>query len=101
MVLPVESFGSTVRLPMLLVPSPWPIQRHPGSVAFIASSLRQTPPPAAPTHIRHGPSLSQAGEIASAATRPEKFPVPLAPPSFMLSGPRLVHTGPCGTVDPR
>src|SRR5829696_2285027 len=94
MVSPFSSFGSTAREPMLFVPSPWPIQRHPGSSALIALSVRQTPPPAAPTHRRHGPLSSHDGEIASAATRPEKLPVPLAPPSVVRRGPRLAHAAP-------
>src|SRR5262249_29195311 len=80
---------------MLLVPSPWPIQRHCGSSGLIASSVRHTPPPAAPAQSRHGPFTSHAGEIASAAMRPEKLPVPLAPPAVVLIGPRLAHAGPC------
>src|SRR5260221_6508117 len=90
-----------VRLPMLLVPRPCPIHRHPGSSVRIASSLRHTPPPAAPTQTRQPPPIRHAGEIASAATRPEKFPDPLAPPSVVLDGPRLIHAGPCPSMDPR
>src|SRR5687767_13347566 len=96
MVLPVSSFGSSVRLPILLVPSPSPIQRQPTSSGCIASSDRQTPPPAVPTHRRHGPWSAHAGEIASAETRPEKLPDPLAPPSVVLEGPRLIHAAPPG-----
>src|SRR5262245_23033362 len=93
-VLPVASLGSTVSAPMLLVPRPWPIQRHFGSSGCIASSVRQTPPPAAPAHRRHGPFTWHVGEIASAAIRPEKLPVPLAPPAVVLIGPRLAHAAP-------
>ena len=65
---------------MLLVPSPWPIQRHPASSVFIASSLRQTPPPAVPTHSRHAPFTLARGEIASADDAAREVPEPLAPP---------------------
>src|SRR6266542_6253787 len=101
MVSPLASLGSTVRLPMLLVPSPWPIQRQPASSARIASSLRQTPPPAAPTQTRQPPSIRHAGEIASAAMRPEKFPEPLAPPAVVLDGPRLIQAGPSPIIEAR
>ena len=60
----------------------------------MALSVRHTPPPAVPTQRRHGPFTTHAGEMASAATRPEKLPVPLAPPSVVLSGPRLDHAAP-------
>src|SRR4051812_5900271 len=80
---------------MLFVPNPVPIQRHPGSDVFIPSSLCQTPPPAAPTHRRHAPLPLHAGEIASAETRPEKLPDPLAPPALVDDGPRLIQALPC------
>ncbi len=59
---------------MLFVPRPRDTHRHFGSVVFIASSVRHTPPPPAPTHIRQAPCSVQAGEIASAVTRPETLP---------------------------
>src|SRR6266540_971683 len=95
MVSPLGSFGSSARLPMLFVPSPCPIQRQFKSSVRMASSLRQTPPPAVPAQSRQGPLTAQIGEIASAEMRPEKLPVPLAPPADVLSGPRLVHADPC------
>ena len=61
---------------MLFVPSPSLTHRQPTSVVFMASSVRHTPPPAVPTHKRHGRVTKQFGEIASAATRPEMFLVP-------------------------
>src|SRR3954471_17067339 len=86
---------------MLLVPSPCPIHRQARSPVLIASSLRQTPPPAEPSQSRHGPSSVHAGEIASAATRPEKFCVATVGSWTVVSGPRLAHAGPCATLDPR
>ena len=81
---------------MLLVPRPLPIQRHFGSVSFIASSVRQTPPPAVPTHTVHAPVALQRGEIAIVDTRPD---VVIALPAFWsVSGPRLTHGAPCGVL---
>src|SRR5262245_1660630 len=83
---------------MLLVPSPCEIQRHPTSSVFIASSVRQTPPPAAPTQSRHGPSSSQVGEMAIAATRPDTVLVLPESGSWMLvSGPSDVQTASVAT----
>ena len=70
---------------MLFVPIPRDTQRHFGSSGCIASSVRHTPPPAAPTQRRHGPTSLHCGEIARAETRPEKF----ALPSKLVIGPRL------------
>jgi hypothetical protein len=75
-------------LPMLLVRRPLPIQRHAGSVVFIASSVRQMPPPAVPTQRRQRRARSHRGEIASADTRPDTFSLP---PAITVSGPRLIH----------
>ena len=83
---------------MLFVPRPRPIHRHFGSVVFIASSVRQTPPPAVPTHSRHPPLRAQRGEIASVETRPDTFAVaPLALTS-VVSGPIDVQTLPLAVV---
>ena len=82
---------------MLFVPSPCEIHRHPGSVVFIASSVRQTPPPAVATQRRHGDVNWHAGEIASAATRPETF----SEPTTLVSGPRVVQTPPLAWANPR
>src|SRR5687768_11426553 len=95
MVSPDGSFGSSVRLPMLFVPRPCDTQRHPTSSLFIASSLRQTPPPAVPTHSRQRPSSSQVGEMASAETRPDTdSELPDVGLCRLVSGPRLVQIAP-------
>src|SRR4051812_9056883 len=83
---------------MLLVPRPCPIQRQPRSSGCMASSERHTPPPAVPTHNRHGPWSAHVGAMARAETRPEKLPEPLAPPSVVLEGPRLAQAAPFACV---
>src|SRR5262245_14619878 len=87
---------------MLLVPRPAPIQRHPGSVVFIASSVRHTPPPAVPTHSRQPRRRSQSGEIARADTRPDTLSDSIVAPEFKLvSGPSDAQIAPSGCPDDR
>ena len=73
---------------MLFVPRPCPTHRHFGSVVVIASSVRQTPPPAVPTQSRQRPINSQRGDTSSAETRPETVSSVL-PDTSVVSGPRL------------
>src|SRR5436190_11206378 len=84
---------------MLFVPSPVPTHFHLGSVVRIASSLRHTPPPAVPTHIRQPPLRAQRAEIARAETRPEMLPDAL-PLLETVEGPRFCHTS-SGVAPPR
>src|ERR1044071_7462063 len=78
---------------MLFVPSPRDTHRHLGSVGFIASSVRHTPPPAVPTHSRQAPRSWQRGEIASVDTRPETVFCSDVPGfSRLVSGPSDVQT---------
>src|SRR5689334_11522398 len=89
------------RLPVLLVPSPCDIQRQPTSSVLSASSVRQTPPPAVATHIRHRPLAVHVGDTASAATRPDTFWELCVVGSWMLvSGPSDVQIAPA-LVPPR
>ena len=50
--------------------------------------------PRCPPTAGTAPRVAQDGEIASAATRPEKLPVPLAPPRVVLRGPEAGPRGP-------
>lgn len=70
-VLPAASFGSTTSEPIALDVMPLPAGVHVGFAA-VASSVRNTPPPAAPIHIRQPRfGLPQFGSMASAVVRPE------------------------------
>jgi hypothetical protein len=76
-VFPLASFGSTISEPKLLVGRLLSGAIQAG-VAAVASFVRQTPPPAAATHSRHGApagadALPQLGSIASAVTRPDSL----------------------------
>src|SRR6266576_1428512 len=70
MVLWVVSFGSSSSDPIAFVPKPPETKVQFAPAPFRALSLRQTPPPAAPTQTRQ-PVFAQAGEIAKAVIRPE------------------------------
>src|SRR5438309_956730 len=75
MVCPLASLGSTAREPIELLAIPAEDARQAAGTAR-ASSVIQTPPPAAPTHSRQGAGTpgaagTQVGAIASAVTRPE------------------------------
>ena len=86
-----------IELTRLLLPQM--LERRSGSIVFIASSVRHTPPPAVPTQSRHlvPPRMPQRGEISNADTRPDTF---FCADEFglcsVVSGPSEVQTRPLG-----
>jgi hypothetical protein len=91
-VFPLGSVGSTAIDPIASDVKPFDIAVHVGGFAS-ASSVRQMPPPAAPTHKRQFPE-THVRAIASDVIRPEmvvRCPDASVPPTFVTNGPTGVH----------
>ncbi len=93
--LPVGSFGSADSVPTEFC-SKAPLTFFHVGLAASASSVRQTPPPEAPAHMRQSPgvhdgAISSAGvRVAVALFAPEKASTPGS--NAMLSGPYCCQT---------